>query len=110
MTKPTKTCLNCSNSFWTEEYSSELGWHFACTNCLATRKKTTRKAKGFYISSVTTKFGDTYFLTSKGWVNMIGMDTVKNKITYERKTANVRYWLVNTPYGAGEVETSFAAY
>lgn len=110
MSNSNKTCQECSNSFWTEEFSAELGFHLACTNCGETRKRITREPKGCYISSVTTRFGDTYFLTAKGWVNMIGIDTAKNKITYLRKTANVRYWLQNPPYGSGEVKTEFTAY
>lgn len=108
MTNSTKTCPNCSNTFWDDTFAS-VG-HTACTNCLHERKVNKRSIKGVYISTCTTKFGDTYFLTPNGWVNMIGIDTKKNKITYARNTANVRFLLANLPYGGVEVETKFSAF
>lgn len=99
-----KLCTECGNNYFDTCHLEQTA---QCTNCNHSIAYVRRQPKGHYITSCATRFGDTYFLTSKGWLNMIGMDTKKTPITYARVTARIKHALENTPYGTEKVDTEF---
>lgn len=104
MIKTMKPCAACGNTYYDV---CTVNREAHCTNCNQRVAYSTRKAKGVYITTSSSEWGDTYFLTKAGWVNRDNMDTKKTPITYIRMTAKVKEYLSCAPYGAESIETVF---